>query len=189
MAENTVDPATWELYRTRLLVLARLRVDPRLRDRLDLSGIVQQTLLEAHQAGDRWAAIRDGQRLVWLKKALVHNLADELRKLSAGKRDLGREQPLVHAAADSSVRLEQWLAAEQSSPSAQVCRHEQELALADALNELPPDQREALILQHWHNWSLAEIGSRLNRSPAAVAGLIKRGLARLRSRLTETSDP
>ena len=76
------------------------------------------------------------QRLVWLKKALVHNLADELRKLSTGKRDLGREQPLAVAAADSSVRLEQWLAAEQSSPSAQVSRQEQELALADALNDL-----------------------------------------------------
>jgi DNA-directed RNA polymerase specialized sigma24 family protein len=44
-------------------------------------------------------------------------------------------------------------------------------------------------LQHWHGWSLAEIGSRLERSPAAVAGLIKRGLAGLRKRLSETSDP
>jgi RNA polymerase sigma-70 factor (ECF subfamily) len=189
MTQPSAGEASWERYRASLAVLARLRVDPRLRDRLDLSGIVQQTLLEAHLAGDRWAGAAEGQRLVWLKKALVNNLADELRKLAAGKRDLDREQPLAAAAAQSSVRLQEWLAAEQSSPSEQAVRHEQELALADALNQLPDDQREALILQHWHGWSLADIGAALNRSPAAVAGLIKRGLAKLRTRIQQANDP
>jgi RNA polymerase sigma-70 factor (ECF subfamily) len=178
-------PPPWEHYRARLAVLARLRIDPRLRGKLDLSGIVQQTLLEAHQAGPRWTDGEEGQRLAWLKQALVHNLADELRRLAAGKRDLGREQPLDGAADQSSARLQEWLAAAQSSPSEQAARHEQELALADALNALPEDQREALILQHWHGWSLADIGAALDRSPAAVAGLIKRGLAKLRGRLSE----
>jgi WD40 repeat protein/serine/threonine protein kinase len=36
-----------------------------------------------------------------------------------------------------------------------------------------------------HGWSLAEIGARLGRSPAAVAGLIKRGLKQLRQDLHE----
>src|SRR5262245_38197125 len=139
----------WERYRAALMVMARLKVDPRLHAKLDLSGVVQQTLLEAHQAGERWASAGAGQRLVWLRQALVHNLADELRKLSAGKRELGREQALADAAAASSARLQEWLAAEQSSPSEQAIRHEEELALADALNELPAAQREALILQHW----------------------------------------
>ena len=45
------------------------------------------------------------------------------------------------------------------------------------------------MLQHWHNWSLAEIGEHLGRSPAAVAGLIKRGLKQLRNDLREEDGP
>jgi RNA polymerase sigma-70 factor (ECF subfamily) len=184
MQASDGEPA-WARYQANLALLLRLRVDPRLHGKLDLSGIVQQTLLEAHQAGARWATGSDAQRLAWLKQALAHNLADELRKLTAAKRCLQQEQ----AADRSSARLQAWLVADQSSPSAQAIQHEQELALAEALNELPEDQREALILQHWHGWSLADIGTALNRSPAAVAGLIKRGLAKLRSHLTPVSQP
>jgi RNA polymerase sigma-70 factor (ECF subfamily) len=187
MTQASDGSPAWADYRARLMVLARLRVDPRLQSKLDLSGVVQQTLLEAHQAGSRWESIAEGQRLAWLKQALAHNLADELRKLNAAKRGPCRQQEL--AADRSSARLQEWLAADQSSPSDQAVRHEQELALADALNALPEDQREALILQHWHGWSLAEIGVALDRSPTAVAGLIKRGLAKLRAHLTRVNEP
>ena len=57
--------------------------------------------------------------------------------------------------------------------------------LLAALSELPEAQREALVLQHWHDWSLEEIGQHLGRSSTAVAGLIKRGLKALRVCLQE----
>jgi RNA polymerase sigma-70 factor, ECF subfamily len=185
------DPPPWERYRAALHTLARLRVDPRLHGKLDLSGVVQQTLMEAFRDHDRRATVSAGDehRFNWLRRVLVNNLADELRKLATGKRDLGREQCLEALAERSSARLGEWLAASQSSPSGQAARHEDELRLADALNELPPAQREALILQHWHGRSLAEIGAALGRSPAAVAGLIKRGLASLRERLRTGDEP
>jgi RNA polymerase sigma-70 factor (ECF subfamily) len=57
------------------------------------------------------------------------------------------------------------------------------MQLAVALAELPEAQREALVLQHWHGWSMDEIAAHLGRTRVAVAGLIKRGLAKLRERL------
>jgi RNA polymerase sigma-70 factor (ECF subfamily) len=174
---------TLERYRRYLGILARLQLDPRLHAKIDVSGVVQQTLLEAHQAQPRAALQGTGQMIAWLRRILANNLADELRKLGTAKRDLAREQSLEAALQASSSRLEMWLAADQSSPSQQVERQEQALLLAEALAELPEAQREALVLQHWHGWSLAEIARHLNRTHAAVAGLIKRGLQQLRSRL------
>ena len=179
----------WDRLRDALQVFARLQVDPALHGKLDLSGVVQQTLLEAFQGRDRWQGGPEAQQFAWLRRALANNLADELRKLEAGKRDRRREQSLDAALDHSSARLADWLAAEHTSPSGHAARHEQELALAEALVELPAAQREALILQHWHGRSLAEIGERLGKSPAAVAGLIKRGLAHLRQRLRTGSEP
>jgi RNA polymerase sigma-70 factor, ECF subfamily len=64
-------------------------------------------------------------------------------------------------------------------------REEQAVRLAEALADLPEAQREALVLQHWHGWSLADIARHLDRSPAAVAGSLKRGLQKLRTGLPE----
>src|SRR5436305_2140821 len=100
-----------ERYRDYLHLLAHLQVEPRLRAKIDLSGVVQQTLLEAHQAGGAVG-------LAWLRRVLANNLGDEIRKATAAKRDLGREQSLEAALDASSARLDGWRAGDQSSPSA-----------------------------------------------------------------------
>jgi RNA polymerase sigma-70 factor, ECF subfamily len=115
---------------------------------------------------------------------LANNLAAAVREFARAKRDVRREQSLEAALAESSARLEQWIAAEQSSPSSQADRNEQALLLAQALEQLPAAQRDALVLQHWQGWSLAAIGVHMGKSPEAVAGLIKRGVKALRHLLS-----
>jgi RNA polymerase sigma-70 factor (ECF subfamily) len=106
-----------EPYRDYLRLLARLHVPARLGTRIDLSGVVQMTLLEAHQSLGQLRGSSEAQKIAWLRRILVHNLADEPRKLGADKRDVNRERSLEAALAVSSSRLEAFLAAEQSSPS------------------------------------------------------------------------
>jgi RNA polymerase sigma-70 factor (ECF subfamily) len=177
------DAPDLEGWRPYLSLLARAQIDPRLRGKVDLSGVVQQTLLEAHQK--RPLLRSEGEEAAWLRRVLANNLADELRKLAAGKRDIGRERSLEAALNGSSARLGAWLAAEQSSPSQRAEKNELGLRLAAALEQLPEAQREALVLQHWHGWTLAQIAEHLGRTRAAVAGLIKRGLQQLREHLRE----
>jgi RNA polymerase sigma-70 factor (ECF subfamily) len=174
-----------ERFRAYLRLLARLHLDPRLQGKLDPSDVVQQTLLQAYQALDQFRGHSDAERAAWLRQILANNLAMAVRAFAQAKRDLAREQSLEAGLAASSARLEAWLAAEQSSPSQQAERNEEALRLAQALEQLPEAQREALVLQHWQGWSLAEIGAHLGRSPEAVAGLLKRGLKQLRHLLQE----
>jgi RNA polymerase sigma-70 factor (ECF subfamily) len=81
--------------------------------------------------------------------------------------------------------LKQQLDAGFSSPSEKAIRGEEEQRLREALTGLPADQREAVRLRHLEGWALADIARQLGRSPAATAGLIKRGMQTLRRRLHE----
>jgi RNA polymerase sigma-70 factor (ECF subfamily) len=172
-------------YREYLYLLARLHVDRRLQGKLDLSGVVQQTLLEAHQAANRLRGRTDEEKAAWLRKALAHNLADEVRKLRRDKRDVTRERSLEEAVEQSSARLESWLAVEGSAPSDHADRAEQMLRLAEVMARLPEKQRRAVELRHLKGLSLAAVAEELECSRPAVVGLLHRGVKRLRELLHE----
>jgi RNA polymerase sigma-70 factor (ECF subfamily) len=174
-----------ERFRHYLRFLAGCHLDPRLRGKVDPSDLVQQTLLEAHQKRDQFRGADEAEYLAWLRRMLANNLADAVRRCRAGKRDAARERSLDEALEHSSVRLQCWLVAEQSSPGEQAERHERAVQLADALAELPEANREALVLRYWQGWSLAQIADHLGRTPDAAAGLLKRGLHQLRGLLKE----
>src|SRR5436190_1856353 len=113
-----------EPFRSYLGLLARLHLDPMLRGKVDVSGVVQQTLYEACQALQQHDPAGDAVAPL-LRRLLANNLADEARKYRTLKRDGRREQPLEASLQQSSARLEAFLVAEQSSPSERVGRAEE----------------------------------------------------------------
>ncbi len=175
-----------ERFREYLHLLARLHMGAQLQGKLDASDVVQQTLLEAHRKRDQFRGRSAAEMAAWLRQMLACAIADAVRAAGRIKRDVARERSLEAALDQSSARLDAWLAAEQSSPSQQAQQHEQAVRLAEALATLPEVQREALVLRHCQGLSLAEISQRLDRTPAAVAGLLKRGLAALREQLHDS---
>src|SRR5262245_4689500 len=187
MTETVSDPELWRC-RPYLLLLARAQLPPRLRPKLDASDIVQQTLMEAHR--DRHQFTGDVSGLTaWLRQILARNLANGIRDLGRHKRDVNRERSLEQSLAESSARLEAWLADGRIAPPEQAARNEQLLALADALLGLPDGQREAVELRYLHGWPVKQIAQHLEKSATAVAGLLHRGLGELRKRLGNEPDP
>jgi RNA polymerase sigma-70 factor (ECF subfamily) len=175
--------ATLERYRQYLTLLARTQLDPRLRGKVDASDVVQVTLLKAHQARAGFRGDNPGALAAWLRQILAHTLADTLRDQCRDKRNVGLERSLEQAVANSSARMDAWLAAEQSTPSVRAEHNEQAVRLAEALARLPEAQREALVLKHFQDWSLDQISQHMGRSPASVASLLRRGLKQLREQL------
>ena len=180
-SENEIETGNDADYRDYLMTVAELHLEPALRMKLDASDIVQQTLLEAHQTAHTFQGTTRAEKAGWLKRILLNNLIDVMRSFRRDKRDIAREQNIHRSINQSTARLSAVLAADQASPASVLIQDEQGLLLAQSLAKLPEAQRDAIVLQHFHGWSVAEIAEEMGRSRTAVAGLLKRGLRALRS--------
>ncbi|MAT68224.1 MAG: hypothetical protein CMJ58_01740 [Planctomycetaceae bacterium] len=174
-------------FRNYLRFLAETQLDRRLRRRIDPSDIVQETMLKAYAA---WSSFRgDGncQRAAWLRQILLREVLHAVRAERAAKRDVAREQHFDHLLDQSSERIESWLAATQTSPSMAVQEAEDLVCIADAVFQLPEAERIAVVGFYWQGASLAQLSEELGRTAPAAAGLVHRGVQRLRKELAQSN--
>ncbi len=174
-----------ENYRGFLFMLAHRYLSDRLKRRIDPADIVQVTFLEAKRDWHQFRGDSAGECAAWLRNILKNNVASAVAShVTSQKRSLSREVNLGGAGGDDSARG--WigqLAGDTSSPSHKAIRAESAKQLFDALHELPELQAEAVRLRYIEGLSLAEIVDRMGKSETAVAGLLKRGLQKLRQSL------
>lgn len=171
-------------YEPWLRLLAKLEIDSRFQGKFSASDAVQQTLFEAWQNWDRFRGRDEAQRRAWLRQILAHQLAKLVRHFAGTqKRDMAREIPLEASLTRSSLRLDQLLAADEATPSAQAVAQEQTLQLARVLEQLPEDYRQVIVLRNLEDLSHDEIAIRMNRSVGAVRMLWVRALAALSEKM------
>ena len=172
-----------EKLRPLITLLARQNLNPRLWNAVDPSGVVQDTLAEAaklrHQYQGNGHATLEG----WVRRILLNNLYDAIRRVHRGKRDVDIEKPLEDAFSESTGRVKKQLEGGFPSPSEVAVKGEEIRALASALEGLEPAQRQAVELHHLQGRSLSETALLLGRSEPAAAALLHRGLKKLKEHL------
>ncbi|MBY0525455.1 MAG: sigma-70 family RNA polymerase sigma factor [Gemmataceae bacterium] len=173
-----------EQYRTYLSLLARVQISRRLQGKVDPADLVQETFLAAHRAWPRFQGTSEGELVAWLRQIFATHLANLIRHYFGTQgRDIRLERDLAAELDQSSRIFDAALWARQSSPSQQASRREQAVLLADALDQLPGDYREVLILRHLEGLSFPDVALRMERSVDSVKKLWARGLDRLRQLL------
>lgn len=187
------EPAALEVlarrYRSWLGLLARLQVESHLQGKFDASDLVQQTMLAACRDAQAFRGTSEVELLAWLRQILAHVLAHEIRRYrGTQQRQVDLEIALEQELGASSRRLNEILAAPDSSPSEQAMRHEAEVRLADVLASLPDDHREVILLRNMEGLPHEEVARRMDRSVGAVRMLWVRALTRLREELKEIND-
>jgi RNA polymerase sigma-70 factor (ECF subfamily) len=165
-----------------------MQLAPRLQAKMDASDVVQQTLLQAHEARSQLRGTTEAEQLAWLRVILANVLAAAVRRFETAARALVRERSLETALQLSAARLEGLLVADQTSPSQRAVRAEELLRLAAALAELPVDQRRAVELHHLRGLPIAEVAQQLGRTRPAVVGLLFRGIKKLRELLQQPEE-
>jgi RNA polymerase sigma-70 factor, ECF subfamily len=177
-----------ERYRGYLTLLARLQIGRRLQSKLDAADLIQETFLEAHRTFGSFRGTTLAELAAWLRRLLASNLALAVRRFQGTRgRDVRLEQALEDILDESSRLLDRGLAAPGSTPSQQAARREEALLLAAALERLPDDYREVLILRHLEGLKFPEVARRMGRTLDSVEKLWARALPRLRRLLGGTS--
>src|ERR1700680_3345836 len=97
------------------MLLAQLKLDRKLRGKLDAADVVQQTLLEAHQALESFRGDDLAAQAAWLRQILARNLANAVRDLTRAKRDVRKERSLQADLDHSASQREGWLVAVEAS--------------------------------------------------------------------------
>ena len=174
----------FRLCRSYLGFVAKAQVESWLRVKVDASDVVQQTLLEAHRDFDGFQGKSEQELLAWLRKILTHNVADFIRRYrGTAKRQVRREVPLRGTAETGVARGAPEPAAPGPTPSQEFLQLDNELRMAAALAELPPDYQEVVVLRNLQRLSFNEVAEQMGRSRPAVQMLWMRAIKRLQQAL------
>lgn len=162
-----------------LRLLARLQMESRLQRKFDTSDIVQEALVEAYRGLPDFRGRSRGELLAWLRKILAHVLSHQRRRHDAAKRDAGKEVSLDEELGDASRALESFLGTTAGSPSKVAEANEREVCLALALERLPEDHREVIVLRTLQSLPFEDVALRMGRSSGAVRMLWCRAIGEM----------
>jgi RNA polymerase sigma-70 factor (ECF subfamily) len=173
-----------EGHRAGLRRAVELRLDPKLRARLDASDVVQEAQLEAARRIDDFLQRRPMPFHLWLHKTAHESLLRLRRQhIEAGCRSADREIPLPEG---SSVALAKQLLGPLPSPSQQLRARETAQRLRAAMARLAEEDQEILLLRNFEGLSNVEAAQVLGLDPAAASKRYGRALLRLRKLLLDS---
>jgi RNA polymerase sigma-70 factor, ECF subfamily len=178
-------------HRDPLRRMIDLRLDPALAGRIDASDIVQDVLLEASR---RLADYLKNPLMpfhLWLRHIAQDHIIDAHRRHRlAQRRSLDKEQPLHlgKLGDQSSLDLAAQLFDQELTPASAAIRHELQHRLETAVNALPDDDREIIVMRHFEQMTNQEVAGILGLTEAAASMRYLRALRRMRAALLPSGE-
>ncbi|MBT4012269.1 MAG: sigma-70 family RNA polymerase sigma factor [Planctomycetaceae bacterium] len=178
-------------HRKSLHRMVQLRLDRRIRQRVDVSDVLQDVLIEANRRIDRYLDNPIMDFHLWIRQIAKDRIIDAHRRHRVTKRrSVDREQsPVVRGRIDhSTVNLAAQLPDLDITPAAQAIRHEMALQTEAALELLPEIDKNIILMRHHEQLSNGEAAVALDVSEAAASMRYLRALKKLRSLMIPEED-
>jgi RNA polymerase sigma-70 factor (ECF subfamily) len=175
-------------HRERLRRMIALRLDDRLRGRIDPSDVIQEAFLEATERRVDYA--REAEPMppfLWLRFLTLQRLRIAHRRhLGTRSRDAGREISIrgIGAPAATSAAIAAQLLGRETRASEVAARAERKFRLQEALNTMDVLDREVLVLRHFEQLSNGECARVLGLGESAATKRYIRALGRLKDILS-----
>ncbi len=176
-----------ERYRDRLRRMVALRLDPRLRGRVDASDVIQEGYLDAMRRLEEYIRNPAVPFYIWLRFLVGQRVQEQYRRhLGTPGRDVGREISIYRGVMPgaSTGALAARLLGKLTSPSAAAMRAERKIRLQEALNRMDPLDREILVLRHYEQMTNTDAAAALGLDKSAASKRYTRALVRLKEILT-----
>jgi RNA polymerase sigma-70 factor (ECF subfamily) len=180
-----------EKHREALRRMIDMRLDRRIRQRVDASDVVQEVLVDAHRRINDYLSNPAMPFHLWLRQMAQDRLIDAHRRhRDAARRSLDREQPLVIAGTDdrSTIELAAQLWDRELTPAAAATVRELQQRFAAAVEQLEEQDREVVLMRHFEQLSNSEVAEALGLTPPAASMRYLRAMRRLRELLDVDGD-
>ncbi len=166
----------FEKYRARLTAILHYRLGPRLRESVEVDDLLQETFLRAYREFDHFVYRSPGSFFRWLSRIAEHVVIDAARFENRDKRRLDQKVPLRSPSNPDGADP-----ADNRTPSRIYAQREGVVRLLFALDALPANYREVILLAKVEGLGTQEIADRLGKSREAASLLLHRALKQLRS--------
>jgi RNA polymerase sigma-70 factor (ECF subfamily) len=167
----------YNIYRNRLYFVVFEQVG---RDWALAEDLVQETFLAALSSLDKFRG--DSQLYTWLRSIAFHKINDLYRHQAREPKP--QESPPDF---DAMKQLEQ-TGGDEPAPLTVMESEEIRQSVHQALESLPQDYQEVLVLKYLEEMPVLEISQVMGRSPKSVEGLLSRARKAMRDNLTENND-
>ncbi len=178
-------------HRDSLRRMIQLRLDHRIMQRVDVSDIVQEVLVEASRRLRDYVANPAIPFHLWIRQIAKDRIIDAHRRhrLSA-KRSIDREQPLASQKApdQSSISLANQFRDDALTPAAVATQRELAHHIESAIKHLRDLDREIILMRHYEQLDNFEIAQALGISEPAASMRYLRAVKRLREVIESLPD-
>ena len=170
----------WQFHRARVRQVIQIRLDPRVRRRVDPSDLVQETFIEAQKRLPEYVHQRPLPFYPWLRQLALERLNKaHKRHLGTKGRAVGREEQDWPMSDESVAQLADRLASDETGAMQRILRDEIRRQVREALDQLNFDDRQVLVMRVLEALTTGETAAVLGISEAAVRMRQLRALERL----------
>lgn len=178
-------------HRESLRRMIGMRLDQKIKRRVDVSDIVQEVLVEANRRLQDYLQNPVMAFHLWIRQIAKDRIIDAHRRHRvSAKRSIDREQPLVAAGAvdQSTIELAAQLCDPELTPAAAATQRELAQHIQQSISLLPDRDREIILMRHYEQLSNQDIAEALELTEPAASMRYLRALKKLRQILDDNVD-
>ena len=162
----------WDRYYEKLIPAVRIRLGQKLRGKIETMDVVQSVFYEAVRGAESKEFESEGHFRAWLNRLVENRIRKEARYFNRQKRDINKEEALMHSRGEEQ-KPDKTLGPRPVS----IVEHFDELArMEEALEKVPKDTREILVMRYFEELTYQEIGKRIEKSEEATRKIINRAV-------------
>ncbi|MCD0462957.1 sigma-70 family RNA polymerase sigma factor [Roseiconus lacunae] len=180
-----------EKHRAPIRRLVELRLDRKVQQRVDVSDVVQDVMIEASGRLEKYLSDPSMAFHLWLRQIAWDRIIDTYRRHRvSAKRNMDREQPMIAAVSpdQSTLELAIQVCDPALTPAAAATQREIALKVEEAVSRMNEQDQEIIVMRHYEHLSNLEIAEALGLNAAAASMRYLRAVRRLREMLQDEED-